>query len=155
MTIGDAEIARWADAVRDRAQREGWTVAVAESLTGGGLSTALAKSNDAGEWFAGGVVAYRTPTKQRVLGVPEGPVVSATAARAMATGVRDLMGADLAAAVTGVGGPDPQDGQPPGRVFLCIASPTGIREVDDSFPGDPDEVVAQTIRRALQLLAEG
>jgi nicotinamide-nucleotide amidase len=128
-------------------------VAVAESLTGGALSAALAKAGDAGEWFAGGVVAYRNATKYRVLGVPEGPVVTAEAARAMALGVLDLTGADLAVAVTGVGGPGPEEGRPAGTVFVCAASRSEVRDAEHAFEGEPGEVVESAIEHALRLLA--
>jgi nicotinamide-nucleotide amidase len=128
-------------------------IAVAESLTGGALSAALAKAGDAGEWFAGGVVAYRNATKYRVLGVPEGPVVTAEAARAMALGVLDLTGADLAVAVTGVGGPGPEEGRPEGTVFICAASRSEVRDAERAFEGEPAEVVEGAIEHALRLLA--
>jgi nicotinamide-nucleotide amidase len=128
-------------------------VAVAESLTGGALSAALAKAGDAGEWFAGGVVAYRNATKYRVLGVPEGPVVTAEAARAMALGVLELTDADLAVAVTGVGGPGPEEGRPAGTVFICAASRSEVRDAEHAFEGGPEDVVVQTIEHALRLLA--
>lgn len=130
------------------------TVAVAESLTGGALSVALAKAGDAGEWFAGGVVAYRNATKFRVLGVPPGPVITVDAARAMALGVRELTGADLAVAVTGVGGPGPEEGHPAGTVFLCAASRSHAQDAVFAFEGGPDEVVAHSIEQALRLLIE-
>jgi nicotinamide-nucleotide amidase len=134
--------------------RQGITVAVAESLTGGALSAALAKAGDAGEWFAGGVVAYRNATKYRVLGVPPGPVITADAARAMAVGVLELTGADLAVAVTGVGGPGPEEGRDAGTVFVCAASRSASRDAAHAFEGGPDEVVAQTVEHALRLLLE-
>ena len=62
--------------------------------------------------------------KRRILGVPDGPVVSKEAAAAMAKGVPDLLGCDLAVAVRGVGGPEEQDGQPPGTVGS--GSPIGV-----------------------------
>lgn len=148
----DGAIERRAAEVKALAQARGVTVAVAESLTGGALSAALAKAGDAADWFAGGVVAYRNATKYRVLGVPEGPVVTAEAAHAMASGVLELTRADLAVAVTGVGGPGPEEGHPAGTVFLCAASGSAVREVAHVFEGDPDEVVEQTIEHALRLL---
>lgn len=146
-------IERLAGEVRERALARGITVAVAESLTGGALSAELAKAGDAADWFAGGVVAYRNATKYRVLGVPEGPVVTAEAARAMAHGVLELTGADCAIAVTGVGGPGPEEGRPAGTVFLCAVTRSQQRDAERAFEGDPDEVVEQTIEHALRLLA--
>jgi nicotinamide-nucleotide amidase len=147
-------IERRAEAVRARALEHGLTVAVAESLTGGALSAALAKAGDAQDWFAGGVAAYRNATKYQVLGVPEGPVVTPDAARAMALGVLELLGADLAVAVTGVGGPGPEEGRPSGTVFICAASGSRVLDAAHEFDGDPDAVVEQTIEHALRLLAE-
>jgi nicotinamide-nucleotide amidase len=146
-------IERLADDIRNQALSRGTTIAVAESLTGGALSAALAKAGDAQDWFAGGVVAYRNATKYRVLGVPEGPVITPEAARAMALGVLDLVSADLAVAVTGVGGPGPEEGRPSGTVFICAASRSRVLDAAHEFDGDPDEVVAQTIEQALSLLA--
>jgi len=147
------EIELLAHEVARIAQAAGLTVAVAESLTGGGLSQELAKAPDAGEWFAGGLVAYLSSTKFRVLRVPEGPVVTPEAARAMALGVLELTGADVAVAVTGVGGPGEEEGEPPGTVFMCAASRDTVRDFEHRFEGEPAHVVAQTIASALGHLA--
>lgn len=138
--------------VRDRVRNRGLVVAVAESLTGGALSQALAKGEDAGEWFAGGVVAYRNTTKYRALDVPEGPVVTPEAARAMARGVLALVGADVAVAVTGVGGPGPEEGRPSGTVFGCVATADGTRDFALELDGDPEEIVEATVVEALREL---
>ena len=97
----------------------GLTLAVAESLTGGLVAARLVDVPGASAWFRGGVVSYATDVKFSVLDVPEGPVVTAEAAAAMATGVRDLLGADVGLGVTGVAGPDSAEGQPPGTVYLA------------------------------------
>jgi nicotinamide-nucleotide amidase len=141
-----------AEAISRTALRRGITVAVAESLTGGALAQALAAAPDASTWFAGGVVAYTVPTKSRVLGVPEGPVVNAPTARRMAEGVRELLAADIAAAVTGVGGPGDEEGRPPGTVFLAIVTADSTRITEFAFDGDPASVVAQTVDATLREL---
>lgn len=146
-------IDRLADDVRVHATGRGVRVAVAESLTGGGLSQALAKAEAAGDWFVGGVVAYRSETKFRVLGVPEGPVVTPEAARAMAVGVRELMGADVAVSLTGVGGPGAEEGKRAGTVFMCAASRAGSRDFAHVFDGEPEEIVALTVEHALRHLS--
>ena len=138
--------------MRGRALERRAVVAVAESLTGGSLSAALARGADAEDWFAGGVVAYRNPTKYRVLGVPEGPVVTEATARQMALGVLRLTGADAAVAVTGVGGPGPAEGRDAGTVFLCAATSVATHDAAHVFDGEPADVVAQTMHRALELL---
>lgn len=144
---------RLARDVRAHALGRGVTVAVAESLTGGELSATLAKAGDAGEWFAGGVVAYTPATKFRALGVPEGPVVTPVAARAMAVGVRELTGADAAVAVTGVGGPGEEEGRPAGTVFMCTATRDAVHDFAHAFDGEPEEVVRLTIEHALRHLS--
>jgi nicotinamide-nucleotide amidase len=141
-----------AEAISRIALDRGITVAVAESLTGGALAQALAAAPDASEWFAGGVVAYTVRTKARVLGVPEGPVVNAPTARRMAEGVRELLGADIAAAVTGVGGPGDEEGQTPGTVFLAIVTADSTRITEFAFAGDPASVLAQTVDATLRAL---
>ncbi len=127
-------------------------IAVAESLTGGALSQAFAAAPDAGTWFAGGVVAYTVETKARVLGVPEGPVVNAPTARRMAEGVRELLDADVALAVTGVGGPGEEEGRPPGTVYLAIVTADSTRVTEFAFSGDPASVVQQTVDASLEAL---
>ncbi len=135
------------------ALERGLTVGVAESLTGGALSAALARAGDASEWFAGGVVAYRNATKYSVLGVPEGPVITAVAAQAMAEGCRRLLDVDVALGITGVGGPGPEEGEPEGTVYLCVVTSSGPTEAAHRFPGEPDEVVESSIVEALRLIA--
>jgi len=141
-----------AEAIAHTARRRGITVAVAESLTGGALAQALAAAPDASEWFLGGVVAYTVRTKARVLGVPEGPVVNAPTARQMAEGVRELLGADIGAAVTGVGGPGDDEGRPPGTVFLAIVTADSTRITEFAFNGDPASVITQTVDATLHEL---
>jgi nicotinamide-nucleotide amidase len=129
------------------------TVAVAESLTGGMISARLAAAESASTWFRGGLVAYGRAVKHDVLGVDDGPVVSDAAARQMAAGVRDLLGADIAVAVTGVGGPGPQDDHEPGTVFVAIVDASGARVDEHAFEGSPERVCAATADAALEALA--
>ncbi|RKQ89307.1 nicotinamide-nucleotide amidase [Mycolicibacterium mucogenicum 261Sha1.1M5] len=139
--------------VAERAAARQLTIAVAESLTGGQLATALAAGKGSGSWFRGSVVAYHPEVKFAVLGVTPGPVVTARTAREMAQGAARLLGADLAVSVTGVGGPGPEEGQPAGTVFLCTAGPDFEAEVSEQhFPGDPIDVLHATIRCALASL---
>ncbi|AUG81757.1 hypothetical protein CFP65_7161 [Kitasatospora sp. MMS16-BH015] len=136
----------------------GHTVAVAESLTAGRLATVLADAPGAGPVFLGGIVAYATETKSTLLGVdPElladtGPVHPDVAAW-MAHGVRKATGATYGLATTGVAGPAPQDGRPPGTVFVAVAGPDGSRTAAPPLSGsEPQTVRAGTVRAALQLL---
>ncbi|GAB2714490.1 CinA family protein [Nocardia thraciensis] len=135
--------------------RSGLTVAVAESLTAGRIAAALGAASGASDWFRGGVVAYATEVKRRVLGMPECSPVCAEAAATMARGVRSLMRADIAVAVTGVGGPGSQDGEPPGHVWFAVATDAGTRTEHRRFAGTPGEVVDRTALQALELLCLG
>ena len=150
--MGSDEAATLAADVRARALERDLTVGIAESLTGGALSAALARAGDASDWFAGGVVAYRNATKYTVLGVPEGPVITAATARAMAEGCRQLLGVDVALGITGVGGPGPEEGEPQGTVYLCVVTSGGATVAAHRFAGEPDEVVERSIAEALRLL---
>ncbi|MHB1712381.1 MAG: CinA family protein, partial [Acidimicrobiales bacterium] len=88
-----------------------------------------------------------------VLGVPEGPVVSESAARAMAEGARRVMGADVGLSITGVAGPEAQEDQPPGTVFVGLSRagrPTSA--VSFTVPGDRDRVRQYATIAALDLL---
>lgn len=130
-------------------------IGAAESLTGGAISQELAKAPDASEWFAGAVTAYRSETKFRVLGVAEGPVITAECAIAMASGACALLGADIAVSVTGAGGPGEEEGRPAGTVYIGIASPGRAEAFEHHFDGSPEDVVDATVTAALRhLLAE-
>jgi nicotinamide-nucleotide amidase len=128
-------------------------VVVAESLTSGAIASALGRASDASEWFAGSVVAYTAETKQRALGVEPGPVVTPSAARQMAVGALALAGADVVVAVTGAGGPGPEEGRPQGTVFLAHGGRRrGIDVQELHLDGDPSEVVDGTVEAALRAL---
>src|SRR5687767_3196796 len=111
--------------------QERLTLAVMESCTGGLLSARIASTPGCGDYFLGGAVAYATDSKAR-FGVPEDiirdyGVVSAETAAAMAQAVATSLGADVGIGVTGVAGPEPQDGQPVGRVYVAIATAGNAR----------------------------
>jgi nicotinamide-nucleotide amidase len=139
--------------------RRGQTVAVAESLTGGLVTAALARVPGCSAVLRGGVVAYATDLKHSLLDVPgpelahDGPVSSATAL-AMAAGVRRRLGATWGVATTGVAGPEPQAGYPPGTVHVAVVGP-GISVTGQiDLPGDRPAVRAGAVDAALRLLAE-
>ena len=99
----------------------GWTVGVAESLTGGLVGCRLSAVPGASEWFRGSIVAYASEVKRKLLAVGDGPVVSDTAAEEMAMGAVAALDADVGLALTGVAGPTEQDGQPVGTVWVGLA----------------------------------
>lgn len=118
-----------ADAVRAAAVRRGWTVAVAESLTGGAVLERLVGVPGASAYLRGGVVAYAADLKASLLGVPAvlldvHGAVDPGVAVAMAEGVRRACGSDVGAATTGVAGPGAADGHPAGEYHLAVVSPT-------------------------------
>ena len=114
--------------VLDLCRQRGLTLAVAESVTGGLVGGRLTEVPGSSDVFRGGVISYATEVKQQLLGVSDGPVVSETAAREMAVGVRDRLGADIGLSLTGVAGPAEQDGQTVGTLFIGLVGP-GFDEV--------------------------
>ncbi|MFP3907609.1 MAG: competence/damage-inducible protein A [Acidimicrobiales bacterium] len=134
--------------LRDR----GLTLAVAESVTGGLIASRITNVPGASKVFRGGVVAYASAVKFDLLDVPEGPVVSAEAAEAMATGVRRRLGADVGLAVTGVAGPEPQEDQRPGTVFFGLAFGDGVESRQVRMPGDRHRVQQFSAISLLDLL---
>lgn len=140
--------------VSEAARRRGVSVAVAESLTGGLVASALARAEGASTWFRGGVVAYASEVKHDVLGVRPGPVVAERAVVEMAEHVARLLAADVGLGVSGVGGPDDQDGEPPGTVWVAVATPGATTARLHRFEGDPSEVCAASVVAALDLLVD-
>ncbi len=141
------------DAVAGALAVEGLSVGLAESLTGGLAASRLVNVPGASRWFRGSVVSYASEVKYEVLDVPEGPVISEAAARAMAEGACRVLGSDVGLSITGVAGPDPQDGFPPGTVFVGLAHPGRATEaVGFTVPGDRDRVRQYATIAALDLL---
>ncbi|XVQ88310.1 CinA family protein [Microbispora siamensis] len=138
--------------------RQGATAAVAESLTGGLIGAAMTGPMGASAAFRGGVIAYATDLKASLLDVPsdllerEGAVHPDVAA-AMAIGVRKLTDSDYGLAVTGVAGPDPQDGKPVGTVHVALAGPgERVWHRDLRLTGDRHTIRTATCQEALTLL---
>jgi nicotinamide-nucleotide amidase len=131
---------------------KGLTLGLAESLTGGLLGARLTAAPGASTWFRGSVVSYASEVKFDLLGVPEGPVVSAPAAEAMALGARKVLGADVGLSVTGVAGPAEQDGQKAGTVFVGLAFEDSTETRELHLPGDRERVRDFSTISALDLL---
>jgi nicotinamide-nucleotide amidase len=135
------------------------SVAVAESLTGGLLGATLTSMPGASATFRGGVLVYSTDLKETLGGVP-GPLldaegaVSAEVAAAMAAGVRDRTGATYGVALTGVAGPDLQEGQPAGTVFVAVAGPSGGQVRSLRLPGGRADIRAGSVDAALEMLRD-
>jgi nicotinamide-nucleotide amidase len=137
----------------------GETVAVAESLTGGLLSAALTETPGASATFRGALVVYATDLKASLGGVPaplldaQGPI-SADVAAALAGAVRDRLGATYGVAVTGVAGPDRQDGVPVGTVYVGISGPRGGEVRRLTVNGERADVRSAAVAAALALAGE-
>ncbi|MDQ3575885.1 MAG: nicotinamide-nucleotide amidohydrolase family protein, partial [Actinomycetota bacterium] len=132
--------------------RQGLSLGLAESLTGGLLASRLVAVPGASAWFRGSVVAYDAGVKHRVLGVPEGPVVSEKAAAAMAHGAARVLGADIGIGITGVAGPDPQEGVAPGTVLVGLGVGPSTEVVRLQLPGDRERVRQHAALCALDVL---
>lgn len=128
------------EAVAALLDAHGLTVGVAESLTGGIVGARLTAVAGSGTFFRGSIVAYASEVKFDLLGVPEGPVVSEDAAKAMALGACKVLGSDVGLATTGVAGPTEQEGMPVGTVFLAIAMDGDAQAVQVRLPGDRERI---------------
>ena len=136
------------DLLRERGLRLG----LAESVTGGLVAARLTAVPGASEVFRGSVVSYASEVKYDLLGVPEGPVVTAEAAAEMAVGARRALGADIGLALTGVAGPDEQEGQPVGTLHVGIASDDGVATTSLRLPGTRDQMRQFSVISSLDLL---
>ena len=143
------DVDAFVERLADRLVRTERTIGVVESLTGGLLVQALARAKGSSDWLRGGIVAYSREVKHDVVGVRAASVVSDQAASEMATGACSVLGADVGLAVTGAGGPDAQDGQPPGSVFIAVAV-DGVSVVHRlQLDGEPGDVCTQTVEQAI------
>lgn len=135
------------------------TAATAESLTGGMVAAELTAVPGASAVFSGGFVVYTAVAKTVMTGVPadlidSAGVVSDAVAEALAAGARRRMETDWAAATTGVAGPQPHGGQPPGVMWVAVAGPAGLlisrRHVHS---GSRADIRRAGVQYALNLLA--
>lgn len=138
-----------AAALLDALRAHGWTVATAESLTGGEVAATLVDVPGASRSLRGGVVAYATDVKGSLLGVDADLLAAHGAvhpevARQMAERVRDVVGADVGLGTTGVAGPEQQDGFSPGTVHVAVATPRGTVVRSLALTGDRAEIRTAT-----------
>jgi nicotinamide-nucleotide amidase len=138
--------------VLDLLRTRGWTLGVAESVTGGLVAGRITAVPGASAIFRGAVVSYASEVKFDLLAVPVGPVVSEDAAAAMATGARRVLGADIGLALTGVAGPTEQDGQPVGTLCIGVALPDRVVTRTVRLPGQRDQMRQMSVITALDLL---
>ncbi len=140
--------------VLEMCRQRGLTLGLAESVTGGLVGARLTGVPGASDVLCGSVVSYATEVKQTLLGVSPGPVVSESAAREMAAGARECLGADVGLSLTGVAGPAEQDGQPVGTLFVGLCGPgfDDVREV--RLPGQREQMRQFAVITALGMLRQ-
>ena len=136
------------------------TLGVAESCTGGGLGNRITNIPGSSEVFPGGVIAYSNELKMKLLGVKESTLikhgaVSKETAKEMAHGVRELTGADINIAITGIAGPGgAAPKKPVGMVFMHLTAADADMGIYQIFPGDRKMVKTRTINYSLNLIKE-
>lgn len=130
-----------------------WNLALAESVTGGMISSLIVSTEKASAWFKGCLVSYDSRIKWDVLDLPQAPVVTPKAARQMAVSASKLLKSDIGIGVTGVAGPDEQEGKPVGMVYCAISLPGGeIKDFSLFFSGDRNEIRLKASLSVLNLL---
>ena len=159
--LGDAVFGRDDDSIARvivaRLTAAGQTVAVAESLTAGLVGAALTEVAGSSAVFRGGLLVYATDLKASRAGVPQAVLdehgaVSARTAEALAEGVRVRLGATYGLALTGVAGPDPQEGHPPGTLHIAVAGPDRTVSRSLRLPGERARVRLLAVTAGLDLL---
>jgi nicotinamide-nucleotide amidase len=137
----------------------GIKLATAESLTGGELGGLISAIPGASKTYVGGVISYATEVKLDLLGIDQETVdtvgvVSEQCAAEMATGVRDLLKADIGVSTTGVAGPTPQEDKPVGLAYVGVAHGDDVRVREVNADGSRWEIRRAVVAAAMDLLGE-
>lgn len=152
--------------VVERAEKGAFSIVTAESCTAGALATLLADTPGAGTCFLGGFVTYAKTCKTQLLGIPRALIqvhtaVSREVAEEMAKGALAASSADIAIAVTGVLGPEPdEDANPVGLIHLAAAARGGalhhieVRSQDTSRSDNRKRALSEALRLLDQMLME-
>ena len=135
----------------------GKTLSVAESCTGGEISHLITSVPGSSAYYLGSVTSYAVSVKKKVLGVPEETVekhgvVSGEVAAAMAEGVRRVTGSDYAVSTTGLAGPDGDEFNPVGTVWIGVAGPRGTKTFKRIFKNDRKRNIERFSASALDFL---
>jgi nicotinamide-nucleotide amidase len=146
--------------IRDYLRKKGWTLAIAESCTGGLICDLITNVPGSSDYFMGGMVNYSNESKSRHLGVPSNDIkkngaVSSLVARKMAQGVRKAFNTTFGLSTTGVAGPTGGTKRSPiGRVFIGVASGkrTWVRKLD--LKGNRREIKKKATQKSLQFFYE-
>ena len=136
----------------------GKTLAVAESCSGGKISAQFTQNPGASKFFKGGVIAYNTSIKEKMLGIDSSviekhSVVSEEVAELMAIGVKNIFNSDYAIATTGNAGPLKGESDADiGTVFIAIATPLKVYTQKYSFGNNRNRVLIKTLNMSMTLL---
>ena len=133
-------------------RERGWSLGLAESVTGGLVAGRITNVPGASDVFRGGVVSYASDVKFDLLGVPRGPVVSEATAAAMAVGAQRVLNSHVALALTGVAGPAEQNGMPVGTLCVGIAIGDQVQTRTLRMPGARDQMRQMSVISAMDLL---
>lgn len=137
-----------------------FTIATAESCSGGEVAHRITSVAGSSAYFLGGIVAYANDAKRSLLGVPQDVLdtvgaVSDPCARALAEGARTAFGADYAVSTTGIAGPGGATARKPvGLVYIAVAGPDGTECREHRFPGERGAVIDAAAGAALRLLVD-
>lgn len=138
--------------VLDLLRAKGWSLGLAESVTGGLVGARITGVPGSSRVLKGSIVSYATEVKQSLLGVSPGPVVTEAAALEMAHGARRVLGSDVGLALTGVAGPDEQDGMPAGTLCVGLVWPDGELTRTMRLPGLREQMRQFAVISSLDLL---
>ncbi len=147
-----------AEILLEKLRARGYTVASAESCTGGNIAHLITAIPGASDCFMGSVVSYSNDVKERVLGVPAGDIanhgaVSEPVVTAMARGAASLMHTHCAIATSGIAGPGGGSPEKPvGTVWMAVHSPEGTVTQCRRFAGDRERVIARASAEAIMML---
>lgn len=147
--------------VGDALRAKGWTICAAESCTGGLVMHRLTNIAGSSEYVLGGVVSYANSAKQHILHVRQGTLiaygaVSEQVATEMATGARELFGANIAVSITGIAGPGGGSADKPvGLTYIGLAGPDNLMIVQRHvWDGDREAIKEASATAALQLVLD-
>ena len=158
MTFTDSELARLAERVGVALRARLWTLAAAESCTGGWIAKAATDVPGSSSWFVAGYVVYSNDAKSRMLDVPpaliaEHGAVSEAVVSMLAEHARSDAGADWTIAVSGIAGPGGGTADKPvGTVWFAWSGPAGTLAERRHFDGDRESVRRQSVGHALTRL---
>jgi PncC family amidohydrolase len=144
----------------DRLRERRLSLGLAESCTGGMVASLVTDLPGSSAYFKGGIVSYSDAVKEQLLAVPgallrERGAVSREVAKAMAEGVRERLGVDVGASVTGISGPVTSGTEKPvGLTYVAVAGPGRTRVEEFRFHGDRWRNRAQAATAVLTLLVE-